>query len=710
MFSLKRLPPLVIVLAWFAVAAVGGPYFGRLSEVTKQSATSFLPASAESTLVTELQTEFAEDANPPAILVYEDPAGLDDETLGALRALLAEMTSLDGVGQASPLIPASERNAAGAPLAVQAFVLLEGDPRDAVAAMRGVNEGVPAGVGAYVTGPAGQIADLSNAFSGIDGLLLIVAVLAVLVILFLVYRSPILPIIVLISSVGALAGAIVGVFYLAKANVITLDAQAQGILFILVIGAATDYALLLISRYREALLEEPDTIKALLTAWRGTVEPVLASGGTVIAGLLCLLFSDLNSNKAVGPVAASGVVFAMLATLTFLPAMLALFGRRAFYPSAPRFGAAKPKEKGFWHAVGVVVARRPRTLWLATLGVLAFFVLFVPQFRATGIPQTDFVLGASEARDGERVRAQYFVAGSGTPTVIMADPAHYQELMTAVAAVEGVESVAPQVGSSAAPTRVTPDTKPIVRSAKGRDWIELQATLGFSEASNEAIEVVRDLRSVVKEVDPEALVGGGTAADLDTRDTARADIFKIIPIVLVVITLMLMLLLRSILAPVLLVATTVVSYLSTLGIAALVFNNLFGFPGADPSVPLFSFVFLVALGIDYNIFLTSRIREEALQHGTRPGVLNGLRLTGNVITSAGVVLAATFAALAVIPIMFLAQLAFIVSFGVLLDTFIVRTLLVPGLLYDIGGAIWWPWRLKSDDGERKVGASEDVLP
>ncbi len=702
MFSVgifRRLLPFFIVLVWLAVAAIGGPYFGRLSEVTKQSATSFLPASAESTLVTELQIEFAEDANPPAILVYQDPDGLDEETLAALRSLLSEMTALDSVGQASPLIPSAERSAAGAPYAVQAFLLLEGDPRDAVEAIRAVNERTPAGVSGYVTGPAGQIADLSKAFSGIDGLLLIVAVLAVLVILFLVYRSPILPIIVLISSVGALAGAIVGVFYLAKANVITLDAQAQGILFILVIGAATDYALLLISRYREALFEEPDNLKALLIAWRGTVEPVLASGGTVIAGLLCLLFSDLNSNKAVGPVAASGVVFAMLSTLTFLPAMLALFGRRAFFPNAPRYGSGKPQQKGFWHGVSGLVARRPRTLWLSTLGVLVFFILFVPQFRATGIPQSDFVLGASEAREGDRVRSQYFVAGSGTPTVIMADPTHYQQLMGVIAAVEGVESVAPQMGSSAPPMAVTPDSEPLVRSAQGRDWIELQATLGYSEASNEAIDVVRDLRAAVKEVDGAALVGGGTAADLDTRDTARADIFKIIPIVLVVITVMLMVLLRSMLAPVLLVATTVVSYLSTLGISALVFNHLFGFPGADPSVPLFSFVFLVALGIDYNIFLTSRIREEALRLGTRPGVLSGLRLTGNVITSAGVVLAATFAALAVIPIMFLAQLAFIVAFGVLLDTFIVRSLLVPGLLYDIGGAIWWPWRLKSDTRE-----------
>jgi RND superfamily putative drug exporter len=700
--TLSKIVAALVLVAWLVVAGLGGPYFGRLSEVTTQSATSFLPATAESTRVTELQQAFAQDSNPPAILVYHSPDGLSPETQAKLRDQLAAIAKLEGVQQTSPLIPSADRNAAGEPYALQAFVLLGGDPGDAVERIRALNREQVGNVEAYVTGPAGQLADIRDAFSGIDGILLLVAVLAVLLILIVVYRSPVLPFVVLFSAIAALAGAIVAVFYMAQAGVIKLDAQAQGILFILVIGAATDYSLLLTARYREALLENESSLKALRVAWLGSVEPVLASGGTVIAGLLCLLFSDLNSNKAVGPVAASGIVFALLSALTLLPALLALLGRRAFFPSAPRYHAAPSHGVGFWDGIGRAVANRPRVLWGATLAVLVVLALFVPQFRASGISQNDFILGASEARSGENVRAEYFVAGSGTPVIVMTSPEESDAVMAAVAKVPGVESVTPRAAGSGAPTRPGESAKPAVVTVDGRSWVELQATLSYSEDSEEALDTVRTLRTAVRAEDPGALVGGGSAANLDTRDTARSDLFKIIPIVLLVITVVLVLLLRSILAPVLLVASTVISYLATLGVSALVFNHIFHFPGADPSVPLFGFVFLVALGIDYNIFLSSRIREEALAHGSREGVLRGLRLTGNVITSAGVVLAATFAALAVLPIIFMAQIAFIVSFGVLLDTFVVRSLLVPGLLYDLGGAVWWPWRLRSDSGEREA--------
>lgn len=685
--------PLALVLGWLAVTGIGGPYFGRLAEVIEQSGTGFLPASAESTRVGEIRAASVADANPPAILLYHGSDGISAEERDDIDAQFGEVRGLTGVAQASPLLPSSAATDSGEPYALQAFVLLDGDPREAVRAMREVTGSAPAGVEAYVTGPAGLVADLSGAFAGIDGLLLLVAVIAVLIILVIVYRSPVLPFVVLMSSVAALGASIVAVYYMAKAGWITIDAQAQGILFILVIGAATDYALLLVSRYRQELRETEDPRQALRTAWRASVEPVLASGGTVIAGLLCLLFSDLNSNKAVGPVAASGIVFAMLSALTFLPAMLAVAGRGVFFPSAPRVGAAANGGRGFWAGVAGLVGRRPRTVWMVTLAALVAGAAFVPQLRATGVPDSAFVLGYSEARAGEEVRERYFVAGVGTPTIVMGSPENAQALLATVEGVPGVSSAVVTVSASAIPGRVDPDATPQLYAYEGRDWVEIQATLVDTEGSEAAIETVRRLRSAVAEVEQGALVGGGTATDLDTRDTARADIFKIIPLVLLVITVLLALLLRSLLAPLLLVATTVISYLTTLGVAALVFNNLFEFPGADPSVPLFGFVFLVALGIDYNIFLASRIREESLVHGTREGVLRGLKLTGNVITSAGVVLAATFAALGVIPIMFMLQLAFIVAFGVLLDTFVVRSLLVPGLFYDIGSKVWWPSRL-----------------
>ncbi len=696
----------LLVLVWLAVAGFGGPYFGRLGEVIESSGAGFLPASAESTRVGEIQEASAQAGNPPAIVLYHGPDGIDAPTRADLQARFAEVTASDLVSGASPLLPSEDLNAAGDPLALQAFVVLEGDPREAVRGIREALNGPPAGVEVYVTGPAGLVTDLAGAFAGIDGLLLVVAVVAVLVILVVVYRSPVLPLVVLTSSIAALGASIVAVYYMADGGWITIDAQAQGILFILVIGAATDYALLLVSRYREALLEVEDHRQALATAWRGTVEPVLASGGTVIAGLLCLLFSDLNSNKAVGPVAASGIVFAMLSALTFLPAMLALFGRRAFYPSVPRPGAAKRAGRGFWSGVAGLVARRPRAVWVGTLAVLVAAAAFAPQLRATGVPASDLVLGYSEARAGEEVRERYFVAGGGTPTIIMGSPDRAEALVAAATQVAGVSSAALTLeGSSPLPGRAPADAAPQLFAFDGRDWVEVEATLEDAEGSDEAIATVRRLREAVRAVDETALVGGGTAVDLDTRDTARADIFKIIPIVLGAITVMLILLLRSVVAPLLLVATTVVSYLSTLGVAALVFNGLFEFPGADPSVPLFGFVFLVALGIDYNIFLASRVREEALMHGTREGVLRGLKFTGNVITSAGVVLAATFAALGVIPIMFMAQLAFIVAFGVLLDTFVVRSLLVPGLFYDIGRRVWWPSRLAREPAQAGAGTA-----
>lgn len=697
---IRLMAPIAAVLVWLAISAVGGPYFGRLAEVVEQSGAGFLPASAESTKVSEIRGAANADANPPAILLYHDPDGIAAATRAEIDAQFAELRALQGVAQASPLLPAREVTEAGEPLALQAFVVLNGDPREAVNEVRELTSSQPAGVEAYVTGPAGLVADLSAAFAGIDGLLLLVAVIAVLIILVIVYRSPVLPFVVLLSSAAALGAAIVAVYYMAEVGWITIDAQAQGILFILVIGAATDYALLLVARYRQELREHDDPHVALRKAWRGTVEPVLASGATVIAGLLCLLFSDLNSNKAVGPVAASGIVFAMLSALTFLPAMLSLTGRRVFYPSVPRLLATSEVPRGAWATVGALVARRPRTVWVGTLVVLLAGAAFVPQLRATGVPESEFVLGYSEARAGEEIRERYFVAGGGTPTIVLGSPERSAELLAAVVADPGVASAAITVSASPIPGRVDPDAQPQLLSFEGRDWLEIQVTLVDAEASDEAIETVRRLRTAVADVDATALVGGGTAIDLDTRDTARADIFKIIPLVLLVITALLALLLRSLLAPLLLVATTVISYLTTLGVAALVFNHLFGFPGADPSVPLFGFVFLVALGIDYNIFLASRIREESLEHGTRQGVLRGLRFTGNVITSAGVVLAATFAALGVIPIMFMLQLAFIVAFGVLLDTLVVRSLLVPGLLYDLGSRVWWPSRLsRSTRGE-----------
>ena len=705
-----------VVGAWLVASGIGGPYFGRLAEVQSQSNADFLPASAESTRALELQTAFSDDGAPPAIMVFTSTEPLGEADLAALRALVAGVADLDGVASLSPLIPTSVDGRGAPPRALQAFAAIDGPPDQVVQRIREVLTDAPAGIDVYVTGPAGFLADLVAAFGAIDGILLVVTVLAVLVILLAVYRSPVLPLVVLTSAVGALSVAVVAVFLMAQAGWITLNGQAQGILFILVIGAATDYALLFVSRFREALGTNEHVIDAVRVAWRGAFEPILASGGTVVVGVLCLLASDLNSNRSLGPVAASGIVWAMLASLTFLPAMLALLGRGAFWPFAPGYEPAEVAlertRRGFWARVAGLVARRPRTTWVATAVVLLVAASFAPRFDADGVPQTAFVLGETESLAGLEVLADFFSAGTGDPTIVIGRFDLLEPLSAAVAGVAGVDTVAPRTaGFGGGPPGSAPPP-PLVVEVDGRELIELQATLAFAPDSDAAIEVVRELRSAVRAVDPHAVVGGSTATDLDTRTTARADLLLIIPLVLIVITLSLMLLLRSVLAPLLLIGTTVLSYLATIGISGLVFEHVFGFPGADPVVPLFAFVFLVALGIDYNIFLTTRIREEAPLRRTRPAVLEGLRVTGGVITSAGIVLAATFAALAVIPLLFLVQIAFIVAFGVLMDALVVRSLLVPGLLYDIGSRVWWPSRLarEDDDPVGRRHAHEPAVP
>lgn len=677
---LRWLLPAALIVVWLGISALGGPYFGRLGEVQSQSAEDFLPATAESTRVRELQQEVAANTGIPAIIIVTGEDGVPQSAQSRIGDLLAPIGEIDGVAAISPPIPSEARTTAGDPEALVAFATLsvEADPASVVDAMRSALDEIPEDLSVYVTGPAGFAADLTEAFGGIDGILLLVAVVAVLVILLIVYRSPILPLVVLFTAVSALGASVVLVYWMASAGWIVLNGQAQGILFILVVGAATDYALLLVSRYRDALRTEPSHRRALMAAWRGVLEPIAASASTVIAGLLVLLLSDLNSNQALGPVAAVGIVCAFVAGLTLLPALLALIGRPAFFPAIPK--PTKQAEDvslhgGIWARLASLVQRRPRLLWVTSAAVLALLAVAAPRLDATGVAQSELFIGEVESVDGQAVLAEYFTAGAGTPVVVIAPSDRAAEIVALVEADPAVSSAEQEGGAF---------------TWDGRELVEINATLNYAGDSEEALDAVERLRSEVAALDAGVLIGGSSATNLDSREAATRDLWTIVPIVLVVITLILFLLLRAAFAPVLLVATTVLSYLAALGISALVFEFGFGFPGADPAVPLFAFVFLVALGIDYNIFLTTRVREESLEHGTRPGILRGLRATGGVITSAGIVLAATFAALAVIPILFLVQIAFIVALGVLIDAIVVRSILVPGLLYDIGSPIWWP--------------------
>ena len=720
---LRILIPALLVVIWFAVAGVGGPYFGRVDEVASNDQASFLPESADATQVGARFVDFVGDSQIPAIIIFDADSPLEESTLATLTDAVTALSDIDGVDGVSPLIPSEDG------LAAQSFVPLstDADIGDLVETAReSLREDLPDGVTTHITGPAGFTADLTAAFAGIDGLLLLVTFGVVLVILLAVYRAILLPVLVLATSLFALCAALLVNWWLAKAEILTLNGQTQGILFILVIGATTDYSLLYTARYAEELRRHQSRHVATFAAARGVVEPILASGGTVIAGLLCLLLSDLASNKSLGPVAAIGIVFAMLAALTLLPAMLYILGRTAFWPRRPQFDPDRSNEtqmtSGPYAAAGRLISKGPRIAWIVCALVLAAGAAFVPTLKADGVPASEIVLGSSDARDGQSVLAEHFPDGSGDPANVLTDEGRLQETADILLASNGVSSVsvlAADSPSGSAP--VTPDGiqplgppgTPAPDPTVDGGQVLLQATLIDAGDSPEAESTVRDLRT---ELDGVALVGGTTAVAIDTKDTSIRDRNLIIPVVLVVILVILILLLRSVLAPVLLVLTTVLSFGTALGTAAIVFNHILKLPGADPSVPLYGFVFLVALGIDYNIFLMTRVREEALQHGTRVGITRGLSVTGGVITSAGIVLAATFAALAVLPILFLLQLAFIVAFGVLLDTFIVRTVLVPALTYDIGPAIWWPKRLQVDRFGRRgiredeAGTQETVTP
>ncbi|WP_345799893.1 efflux RND transporter permease subunit [Microbacterium sp. AZCO] len=721
--------PVLLILVWLVGGSIGGPYFGKVDEVSTNDQSTYLPQSADATEVSERLPDFLGNDTIPALVVVESDTALTQAQLADLQTIADDIAKLDGVTEdVSPPIVSEDGEAA------QLFVPIDasGEVGDTVESIRTLlDDDLPDGLQSWVTGPAGFTADLVEGFLGIDGLLLGVALLAVFIILVIVYRSPLLPILVLLTSTFALCVALLTVWWLAKAGIVVLNGQVQGILFILVIGAATDYALLYVARFREAIADGERRWDAATRAWRGAFEPILASGGTVIAGLLCLLLSDLATNRALGPIAAIGIAFAVLSALTFLPALLAVFGRSAFWPFIPK-EPIKPLPddltqpvKGFWPRQARLIARRSRPVWIISTIVLLVASAGMLQLKADGVPSSDLVLGYSEARDGQDVLAEHFPAGSGSPVYVIVPQDQLADAVTVLDDSDGIDTVA--VASANSPTgQATVEVKDgeAVLTAQGPPGtpapeptvsdgdVLVIGTLTDAADSVAAEETVIQLRADLDEQLGEgtAVVGGVTATDIDSNATSIRDRTLIIPVVLGVILLILMLLLRAILAPVLLILSVILSFAAALGVSAIVFNLVFGFPGADPAVPLYGFVFLVALGVDYNIFLMSRVREESLGHGTRPGILRGLVATGGVITSAGLVLAATFAALGVIPILFLAQIAFIVAFGVLLDTFVVRSLLVPAATYDIGRAIWWPSRLWRKDAVHELRTSEAAAP
>jgi RND superfamily putative drug exporter len=699
---LRSLAVAIVLLIWFGLSGVGGPLVGRLSEVQKNDNASFLPKSAESTEVSTLAAKFTSTSSLPYFVVIERPAGLLPSDAAAVKKFIAGIPSLPfevegytlGPFLAAPpaaAVPSQDGKALLVPVLLDANkaadVIGESSPLyEGAKALKAsaASTLTPAGLSVYVAGPGGVLADFVTAFAGIDGILLFVALGVVFLILLVVYRSPILPIAVLMTAVFGLAAAAMVIYPLARNDVIDLNGQSQGILSILVVGAATDYSLLLVARYREELHQHPSKWAAMAVAWKAAVEPIVASAATVILGLLCLLLSQLGSTRGLGPIGALGIAGALVASLTFLPAVLLLFGRRIFWPIVPRVDHVHAEDslgrRGIWGRVAAMVGRHPRRTWVLTLVGLLACAAFVPTLKADGISQSQTFLNKVESVTGQEVLARHFPAGSGSPVQIIVPAAKADEAVAAVKSVGGVASVL--VGE-------TPGVPPKVVDGN----VVVQATLAPASDSPAAEAVVEKLRSTLDEVGPDVLVGGNTAVNFDIRQASQRDLKVIIPAILGVVFVVLMLLLRSFVAPVILVVANVISFAATLGVSAVMFNHVFDFPGSDPGTPLYAFVFLVALGIDYSIFLMTRVREESAERGTRPGILVALAVTGGVITSAGIVLAATFSALSIIPLVFLAQIAFIVAFGVLLDTLVVRSLLVPAFSYDLGRRIWWPSRL-----------------
>ncbi|MFD9058993.1 MULTISPECIES: MMPL family transporter [Streptomyces] len=696
----RILVPLVLLIAWLGIGGTLGPYAGKLGEVATNDQAAFLPQSAESTRVSEEQKAFSADEALPALVVWtaKDGGRLPADAREAATGTLASLADADfTAGRPSPALASKDGEA------LEGVVPLRTDLDELQPVLDEIKEaaGKVPGTEAVIAGPAASQADLSDAFAGIDGLLLGVALIAVLLILLVVYRSVLLPLVIIFGAVLALGLACAVVYALAQRDVVRVDGQVQGILSILVIGAATDYALLLTARFREELSLHGDRFTAMRLAWRQSFGPITASAATVALGLLALLLSDLTNNRALGPVGAIGIVCSVFSALTFLPAALVLLGRAAYWPARPKVTGTGGSHR-LWQRVADRVDRTPRKVWAITLAALVACAAFAPTLTSRGVPLDEIFVNDAPSVSAQETLSRHFPGGAGNPAVVIADVGQVDEVVAAAEKTEGVASVAP-VTESGRPGGGAP------RVVDGR--VRIDATLQDGADSDAAKETVARLRTAVHAVDgADAVVGGYTAQQYDTQRTAEADRNLIMPVVLAIILVILIALLRSLVTPLLLVLTVALNFAATLGIASLVFTHVFGFSGTDASVPLYGFVFLVALGVDYNIFLMSRVREETALHGSREGVRRGLTTTGGVITSAGVVLAATFAALGVIPLAFLAQIAFIVAFGVLLDTLVVRSLLVPALVRDIGSASWWPGALSRRAEPAKEAAGEPRTP
>ncbi|MBC6461171.1 MMPL family transporter [Actinomadura sp. HBU206391] len=666
----------LVLLAWLILLVVLGPLAGRLGDVEDTSANAFLPGGAESAQVNTELEKFRTDEIMPAVLVYTGRGA--DATATADRAALARFAA-EGE-QVSPPIRSEDGRALMTVVPLSTEV---GDVTDTIDDIRRIaGADVPPDVDVAVGGPAGSLTDQVAVFDSLDSTLMIATGLVVAALLLITYRSPFLWLLPLLAVGFAAVLTQVGTYLLARYAELPVNPQSSGILMVLVFGVGTDYALLLIARYREELHRHQNRHEAMRIALRRSGPAILASAGTIAVGLACLALADLDSSRSIGLVGAVGVLCGLFAMTSVLPALLVIAGRWVFWPFVPRNGTPARKADTVWSRIGAAVARRPRWSWtmsLAFTGALALSGAGI----SLGLQQSEMFQDKPESVVAQERISAHYPSGASDPATIVTSADRTAEVKAAASTVNGVARV--EDGD---------------RTTDG-ELAALSVVLKDVPDSQSAKDTIDELREAVHKVEGAgALVGGTTAQTLDTERATDRDLTTVIPAVLAVVLLVLIWLLRALIGPLLLLATVVVSYFAALGASNLLFEHVFGFAGIDWSIPLLGFVFLVALGIDYNIFLMHRVREETGRIGHTNGVLEGLTSTGGVITSAGIVLAATFAIFVGMPLVPMVQMGVLIGIGILLDTFLVRTVLVPALALDLGRWFWWPGRLFHNLGRR----------
>jgi RND superfamily putative drug exporter len=698
----------LVVAVWVVLTVPFGALGGKLADATDNRTESFLPADAESTQALRVQEQrFPGGETVTGLIVYRRAGGLTDADQAEIRAdaeRAAEVLPLQGPAVV-PFAATSppELVSPGGDLAYTIVAVPDDNDRlpEWGTDLRGaVHEQTPDGLEVYVTGSLGFNADFEEVFGDIDAKVLLVTVVLVVVLLLLIYRSPIIALIPLVV-VGVAYTIARGLVYLYADSGATVSDNGATILVVLMFGVGTDYCLLLVSRYREELRRHEDKHEAMQLAIRRSGPAILASGLTVALTMLVLLVATVGSTNSLGPVAALGVTVAFVAGLTLLPALLTITGRRGFWPRrhmvefGPEGGAEE--REGIWRRVGQRVLRRPGLALGVTLVMFGIGALGLLAYQEDYSVQ-NFFKNSTESADGFTVLQQAFPAGALVPTTVLVERLDGEVTDEDIAAVRDAAQDVDGVASIDA------------GDARSTDGGVARLNLIFDDDPFEAaaLERVAVLRDAVHGAAPDGvrvLVGDGTAVQADFNDAAARDLRLIVPLALLVIFVILAVLLQALVAPMLLIASVVVSFLGTLGLSVAFFIYVLGDTGVDNSLPTYAFIFLVALGIDYTIFLMSRVREEARHHGTREGTLRALAATGPVITSAGIILAGTFSVLLTLPVTFIFDLGFMVAVGILLDTFIVRTIMVPALIELVGDRVWWP--STAQGGERALHEARD---